>query len=99
MQRDPVHRFMDATWMLQQLPLALVLFACGGWAYVVWGIAVRVSASITGHWLIGHFAHNGGPRNWHIEGAGVQGYNIPFTALLTMGENWHNNHHAFPEPA
>jgi stearoyl-CoA desaturase (delta-9 desaturase) len=99
MQRDPVHRFMEATWMLQQLPLALVLFSCGGWAYVVWGIAVRVSVSITGHWLIGYLAHNGGPRNWHIEGAGVQGYNIPFTALLTMGENWHNNHHAFPGSA
>lgn len=96
MKQDRVHRFMEATWMLQQLPLALLLLAAGGWAYVVWGIAVRVSVSITGHWLIGYLAHNEGSRNWHVEGAGVQGYNIRFMALLTMGESWHNNHHAFP---
>ena len=96
MRQDRFYRFMEATWMLQQLPLALLLYAGGGWAYVVWGIAVRVSVSITGHWLIGYLAHNGGARSWHIEGSGVQGYNIPFTAFLTMGENWHNNHHAFP---
>jgi stearoyl-CoA desaturase (delta-9 desaturase) len=58
-----------------------------------------VSVSITGHWLIGYVAHNRGSRHWHIESAGVQGYNIPFMALLTMGENWHNNHHAFPGSA
>jgi stearoyl-CoA desaturase (delta-9 desaturase) len=29
----------------------------------------------------------------------VQGRNIRFTSLLTMGECWHNNHHAFPGSA
>ena len=29
----------------------------------------------------------------------MQGYNVPFAALLTMGESWHNNHHAFPGSA
>ena len=55
--------------------------------------------SIIGHWLIGYFAHNDGHRDWHVDGAAVQGHNIPWTALLTMGENWHNNHHAFPGSA
>ena len=49
--------------------------------------------------LIGHVAHNRGPRSWHIEGAGVQGYNVPYCGLITMGEAWHNNHHAFPASA
>ena len=31
--------------------------------------------------------------------AHIQGYNIPFAAILTMGESWHNNHHAFPGSA
>jgi fatty-acid desaturase len=71
----------------------------GGMPWLVWGITVRVAASVTGHWLVGYFAHNRGPRSWHIEGAGVQGYNVPYCGLITMGEAWHNNHHAFPSSA
>ncbi len=59
----------------------------------------RVTISVTGHWLVGYFAHNQGHRNWHVSGAAVQGHNVPFAAILTMGESWHNNHHAFPGSA
>lgn len=85
--------------MLQQLPLALLLFAVGGVAWVIWGICARVAVSVTGHWLIGYFAHNHGQRDWHVEGAAVQGHNVRFTSLITMGESWHNNHHAYPGSA
>ncbi len=96
---DPVYRMMEKTWMLQQLPWALMFYLLGGWSWVCWGIGSRVSVSILGHWLIGYFAHNEGQRDWHVEGAAVQGHNVPFVALLTMGESWHNNHHAFPGSA
>ncbi|WP_394173724.1 acyl-CoA desaturase [Thalassotalea litorea] len=98
-KNDPVLGFMERYWMWQQLPWALILFALGGIAWVIWGICARVAISITGHWLIGYFAHNQGGRSWHINGAFVQGYNVPFAALITMGESWHNNHHAFPGSA
>jgi fatty-acid desaturase len=94
-----VYQWMERYWMLQQLPWAILFFAIGGWGWVCWGIASRVSVSIIGHWLIGYFAHNLGHRDWHVEGAAVQGHNIKWTALLTMGECWHNNHHAFPASA
>jgi stearoyl-CoA desaturase (delta-9 desaturase) len=96
---DRVYAFMERTWMLQQLPLALVLFVIGGVPWVIWGVCARVAVSVTGHWLIGWFAHNRGERDWHIEGAAVQGHNVRFTSLLTMGESWHNNHHAYPGSA
>jgi fatty-acid desaturase len=96
---DGFYRFVERTWMAQQLPWAVLFFALGGMPWLVWGIAVRVAASVTGHWLVGYFAHNQGPRSWHIEGAGVQGYNVPCCSLVTMGEAWHNNHHAFPGSA
>ena len=96
---DPFYRFIESTWMAQQLPWALLFFAIGGLPWVVWGICARVAASVTGHWLVGYFAHNRGPRSWHLEGAGVQGYNVPYCGLITMGEAWHNNHHAFPASA
>jgi fatty-acid desaturase len=96
---DRFYRFLERTWMAQQLPWAALFFALGGMPWVVWGIAARVTVSVTGHWLVGYFAHNRGPRSWHIEGAGVQGYNVPYCGLITMGEAWHNNHHAFPGSA
>jgi hypothetical protein len=85
--------------MAQQLPWASLFFMLGGWPWLVWGIAVRVAICVTGHWLVGYFAHNRGPRSWHIQGACVQGYNVPWCGLITMGEAWHNNHHAFPASA
>jgi fatty-acid desaturase len=96
---DRFYQFIERTCMLQQLPWALLFVVVGGMPWLVWGIAVRVAASVTGHWLVGYFGHNRGPRSWHIEGAGVQGYNVPFCSLITMGEAWHNNHHAFPASA
>jgi fatty-acid desaturase len=96
---DRFYRFIESTWMAQQIPWAVLFFAVGGLPWVVWGICVRVAMSVTGHWLVGYFAHNQGPRSWHLEGAGVQGYNVPFCGLITMGEAWHNNHHAFPGSA
>jgi stearoyl-CoA desaturase (delta-9 desaturase) len=96
---DRFYQFLERTWMWQQVPLAVVLFMFGGIEWVLWGTCLRVAVSVTGHWLIGYFAHNTGERNWHVEGAAVQGFNIRFCGLITMGECWHNNHHAYPNSA
>ncbi len=93
------YAFLDGNWMLIQLPVAGILYLLGGFPWVIWGICVRVAVSLSGHWLIGYFAHNHGRQVWRIENAAVQGYNLPGLGLITMGEAWHNNHHAFPESA
>jgi len=98
-REDRVYQFMEAYWMWQQLPLAIFLGAIGGVSWIVWGICVRVAVSVTGHWLVGYFAHNHGTKYWQVEGAAVQGHNIKYLGLITMGECWHNNHHAFPGSA
>jgi fatty-acid desaturase len=77
-----------------------VLFcAIGAASWLVWGICVRVSVCVTGHWLVGHFAHRRGGQSFIVEGAAGQGYNVACAGLVSMGESWHNNHHAFPESA
>ncbi|AKJ30165.1 acyl-CoA desaturase [Caldimonas brevitalea] len=96
---DRFYRFLERTWMWQQLPPALVLYLAGGWSFVFWGTCVRVTAGVVGHWLVGYFAHNHGPMHHEVDAAAVQGHNVPLTSLLTMGEGWHNNHHAFPGSA
>lgn len=93
------YRLLERTWMWQQLPWALLFFAWGGWGYVFWGVCARVTAGVFGHWLIGYFAHNHGGARFVVRGAAVQGRNIPLVSLLTMGECWHNNHHAYPGSA
>lgn len=96
---DRFYRFLEATWMVQQLPVAALLFWAGGWSFVVWGVCARVFACVHGHWLVGHLAHNRGPQSWIVEDAGVQAHDVPWAGLITMGEAWHNNHHAFPGSA
>lgn len=93
------YAWLERTWMWQQAPWAILFFLIGGIEWVVWGICARVSVCVTGHWLVGHVAHNRGSQRWVVEGAAAQGYNLPLVALVTMGESWHNNHHAYPGSA
>ena len=96
---DRFYAVVERTWMWQQLPWALLLVALGGWSWVVWGICLRVAVCVTGHWLVGHFAHRQGGQTWVVDGAAAQGYDIALAGLISMGESWHNNHHAFPGSA
>jgi fatty-acid desaturase len=96
---DPVYQWLERTWMLQQIPVVLLMWTLGGSEWVIWGFALRVTVSLTGHWLIGHYAHRRGHQGWRVHGAAVQGFNIPLAALITFGESWHANHHAFPGSA
>jgi len=96
---DRIYAFMERSWMAQQAPWAILFFALGGMPWLVWGICVRVAVCVTGHWLIGHFAHREGGTSWIVEGASVQGFDVRLAGLISMGESWHNNHHAFPGSA
>lgn len=93
------YRFIERTSMVQQIPWALALLWIGGISWVVWGICARVTVSMTGHWLIGYFAHNHGGQTWRVARAAVQGFDVKHCGLITFGECWHNNHHAFPRSA
>lgn len=97
--QDPFCRWLERTWMAQQIPIAGLLYVGGGWSWVVWGICARISACVTGHWFVGHLAHRRGPQSWLVQTAGVQAHDVPWAAIPTMGEAWHNNHHAFPGSA
>ena len=100
---DRFYRFMELSWRWQQLPLAALLYGLGGMPWLIWGICVRVSISVIGHWSITYFCHNSvkriGGKRWHVRDVGVQAYNLPGLGILTYGECWHDNHHAFPESA
>lgn len=98
-REDRFYNAVERNWMLQQVPVAAALFLLGGWGWVLWGCSLRIFVSLTGHWAIGHFAHRSGHQGWRVEGLPVQGYNVTGFSLVTFGENWRGNHHAFPYSA
>jgi len=99
LREDRVLLWLERHWMAQQIPWAVVFFAIGGMPWLVWGVPVRVAVSLTGHWLVGHITHRRGPQGWVVDGAAVQGHNLPAAAWVTFGEAWHGNHHAWPGSA
>lgn len=96
---DPFHVFLQRTWMLQQLPVALLLYSIGGMPWVAWGIFARLATGVTMHWFVGYICHTHGPQSWLVDGGAVQAHDVPWAAIPSMGESWHNNHHAFPASA
>ena len=94
--RDPYYAFLDKYFLLFQVPLALVLYALGGWSFVVYGIFVRAVTLWHCTWLINSACHMYGYRHFDSDD---NARNLWWAALLTYGEGWHNNHHSFPKMA
>lgn len=51
------------------------------------------------HWFVGYICHTHGPQSWLVDDGAVQAHDVPWAAIPSMGESWHNNHHAFPASA
>ena len=96
---DRFYQFLQRTWMWHQLPLAVLFYAIGGWPWVMWGIVVRVAVGVHMHWFVGYLCHTHGSQDWLVDDGAVQARNVLWAAIPSMGECWHNNHHAFPASA
>jgi fatty-acid desaturase len=90
---DPFYAFLDRRHVLLTLVLAGLLYAGGGWSWVVWGIFVRLALVYQFTWLVNSAAHTIGYRSFRTTDRST---NCWWVALLGWGEGWHNNHHAFP---
>ncbi len=93
---DPVHRFIEKTHVLQSVALGVLLFALGGWSWVVWGIFARCTFVWHCTWLVNSAAHIWGYQTYTTNEGSRNNW---WVAILTYGEGWHNNHHAYPTSA
>jgi fatty-acid desaturase len=93
---DPVMVFLQKWALGLQVVLGLLLVAWGGWSFVIWGIFVRLVFGWHCTWLVNSAAHIFGYQTFE---SGDESRNCWWVALLTFGEGWHNNHHAFPRSA
>jgi stearoyl-CoA desaturase (Delta-9 desaturase) len=62
----------------------------------VWGGLVRIFFVHHVTWSVNSICHFFGRRRFDIED---QSTNVAWLSLLSLGESWHHNHHAFPRSA
>jgi sn-1 stearoyl-lipid 9-desaturase len=89
---DPFYQFLDNYFFLIQIGFAILLYLLGGWSFVVWGIFVRLVFVYHTTWFVNSATHKFGYRTYVSDDRST---NCWWVALLTYGEGWHNNHHAF----
>ncbi len=89
---DPFYQFCNKYFIPIQVVLGLLLYALGGWSFVVWGIFVRLVAVFHCTWFVNSATHKFGYQTYE---SNDESRNCWWVALLTYGEGWHNNHHAF----
>ena len=94
--RDPVHVWINRLWWLPLVVTGVLLFAFGGWPYLLWCVFFRVTFNLHATWLVNSATHMWGTRRFETSDDSTNSW---WVALLTFGEGWHNNHHAHPTAA
>ena len=96
MANDKFLVWLDKWHIVPSFILAGLLYAMGGWSFVVWGIFVRSVMVYHSTWFVNSASHIWGYRSYKTTD---QSRNNWWVALLAFGEGWHNNHHAFQRSA
>ncbi len=96
LMKDKFHARLAKYYYVPLIVSAFVLYAVGGWSMVLWGVFVRVVVGWHTTWFVNSLSHIFGKRPFATNDDSTNNW---FVALLTFGEGWHNNHHAFPTSA
>lgn len=89
-------------WVLAGLALPAAIGGLATWSWqgalggLVWGGLVRLFVSSNSTWALNSICHRFGARPHATRD--LSG-NVAWLALPTLGESWHNNHHACPSAA
>jgi stearoyl-CoA desaturase (Delta-9 desaturase) len=103
--KDPVVRFIDRTFLLWAAAGLAIPFGLGvaiggtvlaGLSGMLWGGAVRIFVLHHVTYSINSLCHMFGKRDFETTD---ESRNLAWLALPTLGEAWHNSHHAFPTSA
>jgi fatty-acid desaturase len=104
LMRDPVMRWLDILFLPSHFIFGGLLFAFGWWlggAYMAmsmlsWGVFARLVFVLHSTWLVNSASHIWGYTNYDSRDDSRNNW---WVALITYGEGWHNNHHAYPRMA
>ncbi|KAD6118740.1 hypothetical protein R6Q59_024928 [Mikania micrantha] len=90
------YRFIKRTYLIHLITFATLVYLFGGFTYLVWVIGVAITWGYHTTFLLNSACHIWGNQAWNT---GDLSKNNWLVALVTYGEGWHNNHHAFPYSA
>ena len=96
LRKDRFHVWLSRWHWVPITLLAILLLAVGGWQFVLWGIFLRTVVGLHSTWLVNSATHMWGKQRFRTRDDSRNSF---WVALLTFGEGWHNNHHAFPQSA
>ena len=91
--------WLHKTWYLNYGFFMLIIYLLFGLNTMLLATCFRTSMIIIGHWYIGYASHKYGYSRHKISGADESGYNDVLLGLISFGEGFHNNHHAYPSSA
>ncbi|XP_050368455.1 palmitoyl-monogalactosyldiacylglycerol delta-7 desaturase, chloroplastic-like [Argentina anserina] len=92
LKRQSFYKFLHHTFLLHSFILGVILYAVGGFPFIVWGMGVRMVAVYHGSLAVNSAGHTWGYQAWNT---GDLSKNLWWLGVLADGEGWHNNHHAF----
>ncbi|MES2035373.1 MAG: acyl-CoA desaturase [Pseudomonadota bacterium] len=92
----PELRWLHRYEALPPILLAVLCFVVAGWPGLVVGFCWSTVAVYHATFAINSIAHVHGQRRYVT---GDHSRNNPVLAIATLGEGWHNNHHAYPASA
>jgi sn-1 stearoyl-lipid 9-desaturase len=93
---DPIHVWLNRLYFVPLILNGIALLAWGGMPAVLWGVFLRVTIAHHSTWLVNSATHLWGNRRFETSDDSTNNW---WVALLTFGEGWHNNHHAFSRAA
>ncbi len=94
--KDPFLNWLSRWSFVTQIPLIAILYWAGGWPFILWGVCLRVVFSWHATCFVNSAAHVWGTRRFETRDDSRNNW---WVALMSFGEGWHNNHHAFPAAA
>jgi len=96
LMKDRFYRVLNSWHWVPLVVLGLGLLAIGGLPWMFWGVFIRVVFGLHCTWLVNSATHLWGKRRFQTADDSRNNW---WVALLTFGEGWHNNHHAYPTSA
>ena len=96
LMKDKFHTTLAKYFYVPLVASGFILYFIGGWSMVLWGVFVRVVVGWHSTWLVNSATHFWGSRRFETTDDSTNNWVV---ALITFGEGWHNNHHAFPTSA
>jgi sn-1 stearoyl-lipid 9-desaturase len=94
--KDKFHVLITKYHYVPNVVLGVILAAIGGWPLVLWGVCMRTVIGLHSTWLVNSATHSWGTRRFKTRDLSTNSW---WVALVSFGEGWHNNHHAFPASA